>query len=177
MTRASPDPERSTGESCWVRGAIGLGSNLGDRAAHLDRAVLEIGAIPGVRFLAVSDWIETDPVGGPAGAPRYLNGVLLLETELSARRLLQELLALERAHGRVRTPTVGRGAGEPRTLDLDLLFLGDSRIDEPGLVVPHPGLEERTFVLAPLAQVAPNLVLASGRTARQRLEELAHAPR
>jgi len=158
-------------------GAIGLGSNLGDRARHLDRAVLEIDALPGVRVASVSDWIETDPVGGPADSPRYLNGALLVETRLGARELLDALLALERAHGRERDADPERARGAPRTLDLDLLLLGDLRIDEPGLVVPHPRLEERLFVLEPLARIAPELELPSGRTVRERLEEIAGARR
>jgi len=156
-----------------LRGAIGLGSNLGDRARHLDRAVLEIDALPGVRVLSVSDWIETDPVGGPPDSPLFLNGVLLVETRLGARELLERLLAIEQAHGRERRPGSQRQLGAPRTLDLDLLLLGDLEIDEPGLVVPHPRLEERAFVLEPLLQVAPDLVLPSGRSARERLEEIA----
>jgi 2-amino-4-hydroxy-6-hydroxymethyldihydropteridine diphosphokinase len=155
------------------RAAVALGSNLGDRARHLGLAVDEIRAIAGVRVLAVSDWIETDPVGGPAGQSRYMNGALLLETTLSARELLEALLAIERAHRRERRP----GQRDlPRTLDLDLLLFGDERIDEPGLTVPHPRLEDRSFVLAPLAQLAPDLVLASGRTARQRLAEVSRCP-
>jgi len=172
MTRPSAEPGNLARVPPALRGAIGLGSNLGDRAHHLDRAVLELDSIPGVRVVSVSDWIETDPVGGPAGSPRFLNGVLLLETRLRARVLLDELLAIERAHGRTRISGPGRQLAEPRTLDLDLLLLGDFRIEEPDLVVPHPRLEERTFVLEPLCQVAPDLVLASGLTVRQRLEEL-----
>jgi 2-amino-4-hydroxy-6-hydroxymethyldihydropteridine diphosphokinase len=158
-------------ESALLRGAIGLGSNLGDRARHLDRAVLEIDAIPRVRVVSVSDWIETDPVAAEAGSPQFLNGAVLVDTRLGARELLDRLLVLEREHGRERRMQTGLPA--PRTLDLDLLLLGDLRVDEPDLVVPHPRLEERAFVLEPLAQVAPDLVLPSGRTVRERLEEIA----
>ena len=162
-------------EPGWTTAAIGLGSNLGDRAGHLDRAVSEIASLAGVRVLAVSDWIETEPVGGPAGSPRYLNGALILETRLPPQALLDAMLAIERAHGRARD--TGRRAdpgvrGEPRTLDLDLLVVGGSRIEVEGLALPHPRLEEREFVLIPLAQVAPDLVLGSGRTARERLAEI-----
>lgn len=173
MTRPSAEPETRARVARPLRGAIGLGSNLGDRARHLDRAVLEIDAIPGVRVVSVSDWIETDPVEGPADSPRFLNGVLLVDTRLRARELLDLLLALERAHGRARKAGPRPRLAEPRTLDLDLLLLGDLRIAEPDLVVPHPRLEERTFVLEPLGQIAPELVLASGLTVRQRLEEIA----
>ncbi|MFN0007101.1 MAG: 2-amino-4-hydroxy-6-hydroxymethyldihydropteridine diphosphokinase [Planctomycetota bacterium] len=166
MTRPSAD-------SRLLRGAIGLGSNLGDRAGHLDRAVLEIDAIPGVRVESVSDWVETEPVGGAAGSPTFLNGAVLVETRLEARELLLRLLAIERAHGREREDGPRPRLAAPRTLDLDLLWLGELRVDEPDLVVPHPRLEERAFVLEPLAQIAPELALPSGRTVRERLEELA----
>jgi 2-amino-4-hydroxy-6-hydroxymethyldihydropteridine diphosphokinase len=156
----SPVPERA---------AVALGSNLGDRARHLERAVEELRALPGVRVLAVSAWIETESVGGPVGSPTYLNGAVLLETQLDPRDLLEALLAIERAHGRRRNPGI---RDEPRTLDLDLLLHGDRRIDEPHLRVPHPRMEEREFVLAPLAEIAPDLVLASGRTVRESLAEL-----
>ena len=144
--------------------AVGLGSNLGDRLEHLDRAVAEIRALLGVRVIAVSRWIETEPVGGPSDAPRYLNGALILETRLRPRELLDALLSIERAHGRQRTPGT---RDEPRTLDLDLLLFGDRRIREPELAVPHPRLEERAFVLEPLAEIAPEFRLPSGRTVRE----------
>jgi 2-amino-4-hydroxy-6-hydroxymethyldihydropteridine diphosphokinase len=109
-------------------------------------------------------------VGGPHGQPRFLNAAATLETELSARRLLAALQSIERAHGRDRAREVKHG---PRTLDLDLLLYGDARIDEPGLVVPHPRLEERTFVLLPLSEIAPDLVLPRCRSSvTQRLAEL-----
>ena len=153
----------------FERAAIALGSNLGDRAGHLDRAVSEIRALRGVRVLAVSRWIETDPVGGPPGAPAFLNGALLVETRLRPAELLEALLDIERAHGRVRSP----GArDEPRTLDLDLLFFGDLRSAEPELRLPHPRLEERAFVLEPLAEIAPDRILPSGRSVRGALEDL-----
>jgi 2-amino-4-hydroxy-6-hydroxymethyldihydropteridine diphosphokinase len=155
----APEPPRT-----FEIAAVGLGSNLGDRPLHLDRAAAEIRALRGVRVLAVSRWVETDPVGGPPDAPRYLNGALLLETRLRPRELLDALLSIERAHGRRRTPGI---RDEPRTLDLDLLLFGERRIREPDLVVPHPRLEERAFVLEPLAEIAPDLRLPSGRTVRE----------
>jgi 2-amino-4-hydroxy-6-hydroxymethyldihydropteridine diphosphokinase len=155
----APEPPRT-----FEVAAVGLGSNLGDRRQHLDRAVEEIRALRGVRVLAVSRWIETDPLGGPPDAPKYLNGALLLETRLRPRELLDALLSIEGAHGRRRTPGV---RDEPRTLDLDLLLFGDRRIREAGLTVPHPRLEERAFVLDPLAEIAPDLRLPSGRAARE----------
>src|SRR5688572_16504734 len=151
-----------------TRAWIALGSNVGDRRAHLERALAGLARTPSTRVVRSSSWIETDPVGGPAGQGPYLNGVAELETELGPRELLERLLALEREAGRVRTVE-----GAPRTLDLDLLLHGESRIDEPGLIVPHPRMEQRIFVLAPLAELAPDLVLPHcGRTVAERLREL-----
>jgi 2-amino-4-hydroxy-6-hydroxymethyldihydropteridine diphosphokinase len=125
---------------------VGLGSNLGDREGTIRAAVAEL---PGV--VAVSTLRETDPVG-VTEQPRFLNGVLELETDLSARELLDALLAVERRLGRERRERWG-----PRTIDLDLLLYGDEVIDADGLTVPHPRLHERRFVLEPLADLAPTL--------------------
>lgn len=152
-----------------TRCALALGSNLGDRAAHLQRAVDALAAHPRIEVTAVSPWIETEPVGGPPGQGAYLNGALLLETDLAPERLLELLLAIELQEGRDRTQAV-RDA--PRTLDLDLLLYGARSIDSERLCVPHPRLEERLFVLEPLARIAPELRLPrSGRTVRERLAE------
>jgi len=132
---------------------VGLGSNLGDRAAHVARALEALRATPGVEVGAVSPLLETEPVGGPPQGP-YLNGAVELFVTLSARELLARLLAIEAAAGRVR----GLERNAPRCLDLDLLFYGDARIDEPGLVVPHPRLHQRQFVLEPLCRIAPDFV-------------------
>lgn len=153
--------------SAAVEAVVALGSNLGDRRAHLEGALGALRATPGVRVLAVSPWFETRAVGGPPGQPPFLNGALVLSTELPAGRLLARLLEIERDFGRERGE---RDA--PRSLDLDLLLYGDERIDEPGLVVPHPRMEERLFVLEPLARVAPGRRLPSGRSVRERLAEL-----
>jgi 2-amino-4-hydroxy-6-hydroxymethyldihydropteridine diphosphokinase len=152
-----------------VRAIVALSSNLGDRREILESAVRALDEAPGVRVAAVSPWFETEPVGGPEGQPSYLNGALELESLLPARELLGVLLAIEAAHGRVR-----HGVKDaPRTLDLDLLFYGDERIREPGLVVPHPRLEERIFVLEPLARLAPNRHLPGcRRSVLERLSEL-----
>jgi 2-amino-4-hydroxy-6-hydroxymethyldihydropteridine diphosphokinase len=153
--------------------AVGLGSNLGDRRGHLDLAVREIAALPNVRLLRASRWIETDPVGGPPDQGPYLNGALLLETALPPRELLEALQSIERAHGRRR---IGGRRNEPRTLDLDLLTYGALAIAEPDLAVPHPRMEEREFVLAPLSEIAPELVLpCSGRSVSEALARLAEA--
>lgn len=127
---------------------VGVGSNLGDREATVRAA---IAALPGI--VAVSELRETDPVG-MTEQPAFLNGAVALETELSARELLQSLLAVERELGRERRERWG-----PRTIDLDLLLYGDETLDEPGLTVPHPRLHERRFALEPLAEIAPRLVI------------------
>jgi 2-amino-4-hydroxy-6-hydroxymethyldihydropteridine diphosphokinase len=131
---------------------VALGSNLGDRAAHLCLALRELDATPGVRVRAVSAVSETAPVGGPPQGA-YLNAVARVETSGTARALLDRCLEIEARAGRVRRG----GRAEPRTLDLDLLLFGSERLDEPGLVVPHPRLHERAFVLAPLCELAPEL--------------------
>ena len=138
-----------------IRAYIGLGSNLGDREATLAAAVEELDAAPGVSVLGVSTLIDTEPVG-VLDQPRFLNGALALETELPARELLDLLLAVEARFGRDRSAVPAQG---PRTLDLDLLVYGEEEIDEPGLRVPHPRLHERAFVLRPLAEVEPELVV------------------
>ena len=138
-----------------TRAYVGLGANLGDREATLRSAVDALAAEEGIEVVAVSTLRDTEPVG-VVGQPRYLNGAVALDTRLSARELLDRLLAIEQRFGRVRV------AGEhgPRTLDLDLLLYGDERIDEPGLAVPHPRLHERRFVLEPLAELDPGLAVA-----------------
>jgi 2-amino-4-hydroxy-6-hydroxymethyldihydropteridine diphosphokinase len=152
-----------------VRALIALGSNLGDRREHLEAAVARLSTDPDLHVLVVSDWYETPPVGGPGGQGDYLNGVLELETQLSARDLLARLQAVEDAGGRDRSvPRWG-----PRTLDLDLIAYGQERIDEPDLVGPHPRAAERVFVLRPLAQIDPDRRLpGSDRTVGERLLEL-----
>jgi 2-amino-4-hydroxy-6-hydroxymethyldihydropteridine diphosphokinase len=130
------------------RAFVGLGSNLGDRERHLQRAVE---GLPDV--VAVSPLYETDPVGGPAGQPPYLNAVVELATERSPRQLLDLAHRLEVAAGRVRTERFG-----PRTLDVDILWMEGVVVDEPDLVVPHPRMTERRFVLQPLADIAPDVV-------------------
>ena len=138
-----------------VRAYVALGANLGDRENTLRAAIDALGAEPGIGVVAVSELRDTEPVGvGPQ--PPFLNGVVELETTLAPRVLLDRLLAVEQRFGRVRDALRPHG---PRTLDLDLLLYGDERIDEPGLRVPHPRLHERRFVLEPLAELAPGLVV------------------
>jgi 2-amino-4-hydroxy-6-hydroxymethyldihydropteridine diphosphokinase len=137
-----------------TRAYVGLGANLGDREDTIRAAVAALGEEEGVEVVAVSTLRDTEPVG-VGEQPRYLNGVAALETTLAARELLDRLLAVEQRFGRVRV----LGEHGPRTLDLDLLLYGDEAIEEPGLTVPHPRLHERRFVLEPLGELAPGLVV------------------
>jgi 2-amino-4-hydroxy-6-hydroxymethyldihydropteridine diphosphokinase len=130
---------------------IALGSNIGDREAHLAFAVARLAAL--LSNLKQSRWYDTAPVGVSGDQPRYLNGVVVGETTLTPSALLGELLAIERDAGRTRPSPMA-----PRTLDLDLILYGSERIQEAGLTVPHPRFRERLFVLEPLAEVAPGLV-------------------
>lgn len=131
--------------------AIALGSNLGDREAHL---AFGLSALPGfITHLRQSRWYDTAPVGVSPAQPRYLNGVVVGKTSLGARELLDRLLEIEAAAGRTRPSPMA-----PRTLDLDLILFGDKNIEEPGLTVPHPRFRERLFVLEPLAEVAPDWI-------------------
>lgn len=131
-----------------MRAFLALGSNLGDREAFIRTAVENM---PDV--VAVSGIYETDPVGGPADQPPFLNAVVELDTELTPRQLLELCRRLEQEAGRVRTERWG-----PRTLDVDVLLVGDLVVNEPDLIVPHPRMWERDFVLRPLADLAPELV-------------------
>lgn len=139
-----------------MRAYVGLGSNLGDREATLLRAVALLGEADGVEVIGVSGFLETEPWGF-ADQPWFLNGAAELETTLAPQELLALLLDVERRLGRVRDEDGPRYG--PRTVDLDLLVHGDLVVDEPGLQVPHPRLRERRFVLAPLAELAPALVV------------------
>jgi len=138
------------------RAHLGLGSNLGDRLAHLQFGLDGLAARAG-RVVAISPVYETQPVGGPP-QPDYLNAVVTVETELSPRELLGVAKALEAEAGREPVDPERRWA--PRPLDIDILVVGDERVAEPDLVVPHPRIHQRAFVLAPLADVAPDLVVA-----------------
>lgn len=138
------------------RAYLGLGSNIGDRAAHLQFGLDGLAARAGP-VAAISPVYETEPVGGPP-QPDYLNAVVAVETGLSPRELLGVAKALEAEAGR--EPPGPDGRWGPRPLDIDVLMVGDERVDEPDLVVPHPRIHQRAFVLAPLADVAPELVVA-----------------
>jgi 2-amino-4-hydroxy-6-hydroxymethyldihydropteridine diphosphokinase len=141
---------------------IGLGSNLGDREGNLRAALVRLAELGEVR---ASSFRETDPVG-VTDQPRFFNAAAELSTDLPARDLLEALVAIERDLGRDRAREERWG---PRTLDLDLLLYGDEVIDEPGLTVPHSRLAERLFVLEPLHELAPGLVLPDGTRVRDLL--------
>ncbi|MCX5519930.1 2-amino-4-hydroxy-6-hydroxymethyldihydropteridine diphosphokinase [Kaistia defluvii] len=141
---------------------LGLGSNLGDREALLRAAIMALDATPDVRVTSISSLYETPP-WGPVPQGPYLNACVALETTLSPRQLLTLCLAIERDHGRERAIRWG-----PRTLDMDVLLYGDESIDEEGLIVPHPRMAERAFVLVPLAEIAPDLRIG-GRAIRELL--------
>jgi 2-amino-4-hydroxy-6-hydroxymethyldihydropteridine diphosphokinase len=136
-----------------TRAFVGLGSNLGDRESTLRAAIGRLRGLRDTEVLHVSTLRNTEPVGF-VDQPRFLNGVVELQTALSARMLLGALLELERAFGRDRSTVRPQG---PRTLDLDLLLYGNETISEQGLEVPHPRLHGRKFVLEPLAELDPDL--------------------
>jgi 2-amino-4-hydroxy-6-hydroxymethyldihydropteridine diphosphokinase len=146
-----------------VRAVIGLGSNLGDRGAHLRAAIDGLRAVATV--LAESRVHETAPVGGPPQGD-YLNAAVLLEYEGTPRALLDALLAIEARLGRVRRERWG-----PRVIDLDVLWIEGVVVDEPGLTVPHPRLLDRAFALEPLLEVAPDAI--DPRTGRRLAERFA----
>jgi 2-amino-4-hydroxy-6-hydroxymethyldihydropteridine diphosphokinase len=135
-----------------TRVAIALGSNLGDRETYLNQGIQFLRVSSALTSIAVSTFIETEPVG-VTGQPPFLNAVMLADTTLSARVLLALLLDTEHHFGRVRP-----FERAPRTLDLDLILYGDQIIHEPDLQVPHPRFRERRFVLEPLAELAPDLI-------------------
>jgi 2-amino-4-hydroxy-6-hydroxymethyldihydropteridine diphosphokinase len=142
------------------RGFVGVGANLGDPVAQITRALAALAALDETCIVRVSSLYRTAPIGH-ADQPDYVNAVALVETGLAPRALLDALLAIERAAGRERS-----FANAPRRLDLDLLLYDEQAIDAPGLVVPHPRMHERAFVLVPLVEIAPDVVIPGrGRAA------------
>ena len=135
------------------RAYIALGSNLGDPVATLREAVDGLAALRGSLLKAVSSFYRTAPIG-LKHQPDFINAVAAVDTRLSPSQLLDELFALEARYGRVRSV---RNA--PRTLDLDLLLHGDAVLNDPNLTLPHPRMHERAFVLVPLAEIAPDLLV------------------
>ena len=147
------DADTLTGEMRPIRRAvIALGSNLGDRLASLQGAVGAIADTPDVWVTGVSPVYETAPVDSPAGVQTYLNAVLLVDTTLAANRLMDRALAVEDAFGRERSDVVNA----PRTLDVDLIVVGDRRSDDDHLRLPHPRAAERAFVLQPWFDLEPD---------------------
>jgi 2-amino-4-hydroxy-6-hydroxymethyldihydropteridine diphosphokinase len=130
---------------------LSLGSNLGDRAAFIERAIAALGDA-GVRVVRRSAIYETEPVDSPVMCSWYLNVAAEAETELAPQALLAALLGIERSLGRERTVPNG-----PRTIDIDILLYGSSVVNEAGLTIPHPEIAARNFVLVPLAEIAPGL--------------------
>ena len=131
---------------------IGIGSNEGDRLEHVSRAIQRLSHTPGMQVSRMATIYDTEPVGPPQ--PEYLNTVIELDTALSPHQLLETLKLLERQLGRV--PSAQRWG--PRVIDLDILLYDDRVLSEPALIIPHPRLHERRFVLEPLAQLAPKLI-------------------
>lgn len=149
---------------------LGLGSNLGDRHGNLSLALERLNADNRIRVLSVAPFIETAPVGGPSGQPAYINSACGVKTSLDPLELLAVLQNIEMAFGRDRTKEIRWG---PRTLDIDILLWDDSRMDSEILVIPHPRLAERRFVLEPLCAIAPGVRNpANGKTVREMLADL-----
>jgi 2-amino-4-hydroxy-6-hydroxymethyldihydropteridine diphosphokinase len=142
---------------------IALGANLEDPAAQVSAGLAAVAALPQTRLIARSSLYRSAPVGY-ADQPDFVNAVAALETALAPRALLDALLAIERAQGRVRT-----FANAPRKLDLDMLLYDDLQIRERGLTVPHPRMHERAFVLVPLAEIAPRCVVPGRGTVAELL--------
>jgi 2-amino-4-hydroxy-6-hydroxymethyldihydropteridine diphosphokinase len=150
--RKLPNPKR------LAMAYIALGANLGDREKNLREALRWIDETPRVRLLNVSSFLDNPSVGGPQDAPPYLNAAVEIETSLEPHALMRRLLKIEKAMGRVRSE---RNA--PRPIDLDLLLYGDQVIDTPDLVLPHPRMHERRFVLEPLAELAGEVIHPTAR--------------
>jgi len=156
-----------------TRAFVAVGANVGPRRATIEWALRALDRAEGVRVVARSRLFTTEPVGGPVGQPRFLNGAFAVETTRTPHDLLALLLELEARAGRVRSRARTNG---PRTLDLDLLAFGDRTVCDARLELPHPRMAERTFVLEPLATIAPDLVLTgavgAGRTVAEQLARL-----
>ncbi|MGC2517626.1 MAG: 2-amino-4-hydroxy-6-hydroxymethyldihydropteridine diphosphokinase [Burkholderiales bacterium] len=136
-----------------VRAFVGLGANLGEPEVQVRRAIEALAALRGTRLVRASSLYRSAPIGY-MDQPDFVNAVAEVETTLAPRALLDELLAIEAGFGRRR-----EFANAPRTLDLDLLLYGDAVVAEPGLAVPHPRMHQRAFVLAPLVEIAGDIVV------------------
>lgn len=148
---------------------IGLGSNLAEPMAQVQQAITELAKLPDTELIAHSPWYCSTAVG-PGQQPDYVNGVACLDTFLPPESLLDALQAIERAHGRVRLEHWG-----PRTLDLDILIYGNDIVDTARLQIPHPWLTHRNFVLLPLGDLAPDLILPDGTRIRELLHTISRA--
>ncbi|HEX6248999.1 MAG TPA: 2-amino-4-hydroxy-6-hydroxymethyldihydropteridine diphosphokinase [Nocardioidaceae bacterium] len=163
------DTDTLTGEMHPIRRCVlAIGSNLGDRLGSLQGAVDSLADTPEVWLTAVSPVYETEPVGAPPHSKNFLNAVVLIDTTLSARTLLDRALAIEDAFGRERSGV----RGEPRTLDVDLIVVGDRRANDSDLVLPHPQAHERAFVLAPWHDVEPDAELPDHGPVKTLLEQV-----
>jgi 2-amino-4-hydroxy-6-hydroxymethyldihydropteridine diphosphokinase len=149
---------------------IGIGSNLDNPLAQVRQAQQALGSLPATCLMAISPWYRSKPVGGPSDQADYINGVACLQTRLTPHALLDALQHIELAQGRERKERWGA-----RTLDLDILLYGDHIIEDERLQVPHPRLQQRSFVLAPLADIAPHLVLPNGCRVGSSLEQVGNA--
>jgi 2-amino-4-hydroxy-6-hydroxymethyldihydropteridine diphosphokinase len=163
------DTDTITGEMHPIRRAVlAIGSNLGDRMASLQGAITSLADTPDVWLTAVSPVYESDPVDSPDDAPAFLNAVVLMDTTLPAHRLLDRALAIEDAFDRERSEVVNA----PRTLDVDLIVVGDRRSDTDALHLPHPRAAERAFVLQPWHDVEPDAVLLDAGPVAELLDEV-----
>lgn len=140
-------------EPVWIPAYVGMGSNLDDPVRQLDRAAASLAALDATRLVAVSAYFRNPPFG-PVRQPDFVNAAAALLTRLGPAELLSALKRIEHAQGREPSPALRWG---PRVLDLDLLVHGRLQLDLPGLVLPHPGIARRNFVLLPLAEIAPGL--------------------
>lgn len=164
------DTDTLTGEMHPIRRAVlSLGSNLGERLTTLQGAVDAIADTPEVWVTGISPVYETAPVGAPDGSKDFLNAVVTVDTTLSARTLLDRALAIESAFGRDRGPEVERNA--PRTLDVDLILVGDRRADDEDLTLPHPRAAERPFVLVPWSDLEPDAEIPGFGTVAELLDK------
>lgn len=163
------DTDTLTGEMHPIRRSVlALGSNLGERQASLQGAVDSLADTPEVWVTSVSPVYETEPVDAPAGSQNFYNAIVLVDTTLSAHTLLDRALAIEDAFGRERTGE--RGA--PRTLDVDVIVIGDRRANDESLVLPHPKADERAFVLAPWHDLEPDAELLDRGPVAELLEKV-----
>jgi 2-amino-4-hydroxy-6-hydroxymethyldihydropteridine diphosphokinase len=150
------DADTLTGEMRPIRRAVlSIGSNLGERLSNLQGAVSSLADTPDVWVQAISPVYETEPIDSPEDAGLYLNAVVVIDTAVPATVVLERALAIEDAFGRERTGTVN----ESRTLDIDVIVVGDKVVDSPELVLPHPRAAERAFVLKPWVDIEPSAVL------------------